>query len=168
MLTYHVSCAPQIHKRTVSSLQRRWRPTHQPACIQHRHARLVASASLQSITASPLYSTWLQSAVVLVILGAVDAAYSGDWCSSHAFFAATSQMCHIELRSSRPSPLKHRSRIGVLTTGQEQELQQLLATLAEFHVFCTVLAAAVATRRGNSWQRTCAGCLKVRAHAGKR
>jgi len=51
----------------------------------------------------------------------------------------------------------------VLTTGQEQDIKQLLTTLAEFHVFCTLLAAAVSTRRGNNWQRTCGGCLKVAA-----
>ncbi len=58
-------------------------PHRQPASTQRRHGRVAVSASLQSITASPLYSTWLQSAVAVVILGAVDAAYSGDWCSSH-------------------------------------------------------------------------------------
>ena len=51
----------------------------------------------------------------------------------------------------------------MLTNGQEQDLKQLLTTLAQFHAFCTILAAAVATRRGNSLQTTCAGCLKVAA-----
>ncbi len=60
------------------------RSQRQPASTQRRCGRVAVSASLQTITASPLYSTWLQSAVVVVILGAVDAAYSGDWCSSHA------------------------------------------------------------------------------------
>ena len=54
-----------------------------------------------------------------------------------------------------------RSRIGVLTTSQEEEIKQLLATLAQFHVFCTVAAAAVATKRGNGLQKTSTGCLKV-------
>jgi hypothetical protein len=61
--------------------------------------------ALAPLTRTPLYRTWLQGAVVLVILGAVDAGWSGDW-----------------------------SRTGVLTTGQEAQLRGLLTLLGFFHI----------------------------------
>jgi hypothetical protein len=54
------------------------------------------SLTIFKLVSSPLYRVWLQSAVVLFILMAIDAAYSGDW-----------------------------SRIGVLTHEQEAKLQQV-------------------------------------------
>lgn len=52
--------------------------------------------ALQGLVASPLYRTWLQLGVVLLLLMLVDAGFSGDW-----------------------------SRIGAITTDQEAALRQV-------------------------------------------
>ena len=56
---------------------------------------------------------------MVVILAAIDAAYSGDW-----------------------------SRIGVIPHEAELALQPLLGLLGLFHIFCGVVAAIAATRKG--------------------
>ena len=61
--------------------------------------------ALAPLTRTPLYRFGLQGAVVLVILGAVDAGWSGDW-----------------------------HRLGVLTTDQEAALRGLLTLLGFFHI----------------------------------
>lgn len=61
--------------------------------------------ALAPLTRTPLYRWGLQGAVVLVILGAVDAGWSGDW-----------------------------HRLGVLTTDQEATVRGLLALLGFFHI----------------------------------
>lgn len=61
--------------------------------------------ALAPLTRTPLYRWGLQGAVVLVILGAVDAGWSGDW-----------------------------HRLGVLTTDQEAAIRGLLALLGFFHI----------------------------------
>jgi hypothetical protein len=58
-------------------------------------------------------------AVVLVILAAIDAAYSGDW-----------------------------SRIGVISKDVELGLRPLLALLGVFHIFCGGVAAIAASKKG--------------------
>ena len=58
-------------------------------------------------------------AVVVVILAAVDAAYSGDW-----------------------------SRIGVIPHEAELALRPLLGLLGAFHIFCGVIAAIAASNKG--------------------
>lgn len=58
-------------------------------------------------------------AVVLVILGIIDAGYSGDW-----------------------------SRIGVLKPQQEQLIQSFVVALGFFHIFCAGVAAYVASSKG--------------------
>jgi len=58
-------------------------------------------------------------AVVLVILAAIDAAYSGDW-----------------------------SRIGVISEDIELSLRPLLGLLGIFHIFCGVIAAVAASKKG--------------------
>jgi len=69
--------------------------------------------ALAPLTRTALYRTWLQGAVVLVILGAIDAGFSGDW-----------------------------SRTGVLTTGQEAQLRGLLTLLGFFHIGAATLPDA--------------------------
>ena len=61
--------------------------------------------ALAPLTRTPLYRWGLQGAVVLVILGAIDAGWSGDW-----------------------------HRLGVLTTDQEAAIRGLLALLGFFHI----------------------------------
>ena len=61
--------------------------------------------ALAPLTRTPLYRWGLQGAVVLAILGAVDAGWSGDW-----------------------------HRLGVLTTDQEAAIRGLLALLGFFHI----------------------------------
>lgn len=58
-------------------------------------------------------------AVVLVILAATDAAYSGDW-----------------------------SRIGVISEDIELGLRPLLGLLGIFHIFCGFIAAVAASKKG--------------------
>ena len=57
----------------------------------------------------------------MVILGAIDAAFSGDW-----------------------------SRTGVLTTANEDQLKVLLGLLAAFHCACAVAVASIAPRKGRA------------------
>ncbi|BDA43717.1 hypothetical protein COCOBI_04-7320 [Coccomyxa sp. Obi] len=73
----------------------------------------------KDITRTQAYSVWLQGAVVLVILAAIDAAYSGDW-----------------------------SRIGVISKEVELGLRPLLALLGFFHIFCGGIAAIAASKKG--------------------
>ena len=61
--------------------------------------------ALAPLTRTPLYRWGLQGAVVLVILGAIDAGWSGDW-----------------------------HRLGVLTADQEAAIRGLLALLGFFHI----------------------------------
>lgn len=78
------------------------------ACSAKRDADATPALSLEALiplTRTSLYRTWLQGAVVLVILAAVDAGFSGDW-----------------------------SRIGILTADQEAQLRGLLALLGFFHI----------------------------------
>ena len=78
------------------------------ACSAKRDADAAPALSLEALTPltrTSLYRTWLQGAVVLVILAAIDAGFSGDW-----------------------------SRIGILTTDQEAQLRGLLALLGFFHI----------------------------------
>ena len=56
---------------------------------------------------------------MLVILAAIDAAYSGDW-----------------------------SRIGVIPHEAELALRPLLGLLGLFHIFCGVIAAIAASKKG--------------------
>lgn len=56
---------------------------------------------------------------MLVILAAIDAAYSGDW-----------------------------SRIGVISKDVELGLRPLLGLLGIFHIFCGTIAAVAASRKG--------------------
>ncbi len=58
-------------------------------------------------------------AVVLVILAAIDAAYSGDW-----------------------------SRIGVISKDVELGLRPLLGLLGLFHIFCGGITAIAASKKG--------------------
>lgn len=58
-------------------------------------------------------------AVVLVILAAIDAAYSGDW-----------------------------SRMGVISKEVELGLRPLLGLLGLFHIFCGTIGAIAASRKG--------------------
>lgn len=58
-------------------------------------------------------------AVVLIILAAIDAAYSGDW-----------------------------SRIGVIPKELELALRPLLGLLGLFHIFCGSIAFVAASRKG--------------------
>ena len=64
-------------------------------------------------------SSLVAGAVVLVILAAIDAAYSGDW-----------------------------SRIGVISKDVELGLRPLLALLGVFHIFCGGVAAIAASKKG--------------------
>lgn len=64
-------------------------------------------------------SSLVAGAVVLVILAAIDAAYSGDW-----------------------------SRIGVISKDVELGLRPLLALLGFFHIFCGSVAAIAASKKG--------------------
>jgi hypothetical protein len=99
----------------------------------------------KDITKTQAYSVWLQGArctapfgragstlpescacmascagaVVVVILAAIDAAYSGDW-----------------------------SRIGVIPHEAELALRPLLGLLGAFHIFCGVIAAIAASNKG--------------------
>ena len=66
-------------------------------------------------------------AVFIGILGAVDAAYSGDW-----------------------------SRIGALTKADELFLQHAVQTLGEFHLACATLGVAVVVKRGGNWSAAAA------------
>ncbi|KAI3423954.1 hypothetical protein D9Q98_009788 [Chlorella vulgaris] len=90
------------------------------------------SLTIFKLVSSPLYRVWLQSAVVLFILMAIDAAYSGDW-----------------------------SRIGVLTHEQEAKLQQALTALGFFHIACGTVAAVVSRRRSEAWVPRTAKVLAV-------
>lgn len=74
---------------------------------------------LSGFVKSPFYSKCVQGAVFVGVLAAVDAGYSGDW-----------------------------SRIGVISQQDEATLQQLLPSLAAFHVFCAVVSG-IAAKLGN-------------------
>ena len=63
----------------------------------------------------------MQGAVALVVLAAVDAAYSGDW-----------------------------SRIGAISKETEEALKPLLIALGGFHLVCAAVAGVVASDKGNS------------------
>lgn len=67
----------------------------------------------------PKWCVLIAGAVVLVILAAIDAAYSGDW-----------------------------SRIGVISKDVELGLRPLLALLGFFHIFCGGVAAIAASKKG--------------------
>ncbi|KAK9803171.1 hypothetical protein WJX72_008647 [[Myrmecia] bisecta] len=113
--------------------QLQWWSAYTFKAATHRRAgpedsRLEAStdasllATLRKVTSSRLYSVWLQGAVVIFILGLVDAAYSGDW-----------------------------SRIGAISKADELWLQQAVVYLGVFHLVCGPTAAVVAARRGQNW-----------------
>eukprot|EP00884_Botryococcus_braunii_P005958 jgi/Botrbrau1/15363/Bobra.0304s0005.2 len=84
-------------------------------------AALLTDEQLQTakaITSTQLYSVWLQGAVVVVILGLIDAGYSGDW-----------------------------SRIGVLTPQAEELIRSFVGALGFFHIACAGIAAYVAASK---------------------
>lgn len=74
----------------------------------------------------------MQGAVALVVLAAVDAAYSGDW-----------------------------SRIGAISGGTEEALKPLVAALGAFHAACAGIAGVAASRKGNSVPRAAAKAALV-------
>lgn len=74
---------------------------------------------LSDFVKTPLYSKYLQAAVFVGVLAAVDAGYSGDW-----------------------------SRIGAISKQDEVLLQQLLPSLALFHAFSACVSGVVAARAG--------------------
>ena len=85
-----------------------------------------AAASSLSDLAAAVTRTWffrgpLQGAVALVVLAAVDAAYSGDW-----------------------------SRIGAISGETEEALRSLVVALGGFHLVCAAVAGLAASRKGNS------------------
>ena len=68
----------------------------------------------------------------MIVLAAVDAAYSGDW-----------------------------SRIGAISEETEGALKPLVAALGAFHALCAGVAAASASRKGNSAPRAAAKAALV-------
>jgi hypothetical protein len=82
----------------------------------------LAQAWLKDEMKSPIYRYWLQGAVVLGLLGLIDAAYSGDW-----------------------------SRIGVITKEQELFLQQFAVIAVTGHLGLGVVAGVISSRRGEQW-----------------
>jgi hypothetical protein len=78
--------------------------------------------SLRDAVATPAYRYWLPAGIVLGILMLLDAAYSGDW-----------------------------SRIGAITTEQEQQLQALVPVALGGHAACAAAAGVVSARRGEAW-----------------
>ena len=83
------------------------------------------SSELSSLVASLSRSWWfrvpLQGAVALIVLAAVDAAYSGDW-----------------------------SRIGAISKETEEALKPLVVALGSFHLVCAGVAGVAASRKGNA------------------
>ena len=63
----------------------------------------------------------MQGIVALIVLAAVDAAYSGDW-----------------------------SRIGAISKETEEALKPLVVALGAFHLVCAGVAGVAASRKGNS------------------
>jgi len=72
---------------------------------------------------SDAYSKYLQGAVFVGVLAAVDAGYSGDW-----------------------------SRIGAISKETEGWLKQTLPLLGAFHVFSATVSGIAASRAGRPWQ----------------
>lgn len=68
---------------------------------------------------APLYSKYLQGAVFVGVLAAIDAGYSGDW-----------------------------SRIGAISQQDEANIQHLLPSLAAFHAFSAVISGIAAAKGG--------------------
>ncbi|CAK0781931.1 hypothetical protein CVIRNUC_005509 [Coccomyxa viridis] len=73
----------------------------------------------KDISRTQVYSVWLQGGVVLIILAAIDAAFSGDW-----------------------------SRIGILSRDAELGLRPLLGLLGLFHLACGAVTALDASQKG--------------------
>ena len=74
-----------------------------------------------AVSRSWLFRVPLQGLVALIVLAAVDAAYSGDW-----------------------------SRIGAISRETEESLKPLLVGLGAFHLVCACVAGVAASRKGNS------------------
>ncbi|KAK9825003.1 hypothetical protein WJX81_008490, partial [Elliptochloris bilobata] len=109
-------------------------PRRQVACSAKgdREAPALSLDALAPLTRTPLYRWGLQGAVVLVILGAIDAGWSGDW-----------------------------HRLGVLTTDQEGVLRGLLTLLGFFHIGCAFVAVNAARSKGLNWAPATAKVLAV-------
>ena len=68
----------------------------------------------------------------MIVLAAVDAAYSGDW-----------------------------SRIGAISKGTEEALKPLVVALGGVHLVCAGVAGAAASRKGNSVPKAAAKAALV-------
>lgn len=79
-------------------------------------------SQLSNLVRSDLYSKYLQGAVFVGVLAAVDAGYSGDW-----------------------------SRIGAISKDTEDWLKQVLPLLGGFHVFCAIVSGIAASKGGRPW-----------------
>ena len=95
-----------------------------------------SGGDLSELAASLTRSWWfrvpLQGAVALIVLAAVDAAYSGDW-----------------------------SRIGAISKGTEEALKPLVVALGGVHLVCAGVAGAAASRKGNSVPKAAAKAALV-------
>jgi len=115
---------------------RQYSSVRSPPRFPSRRGAVLTRASLKedavAFIKSDLYAYYGQAGIVVVILGLVDAGWSGDW-----------------------------SRIGTITPEQEQQCRDFAGILGIVHVVCASSAAVIAKRRGQDWIKPFAKTLVV-------
>lgn len=114
-----------VLKTTSSSLWTQQCRSLAPSRNQWQSRKTVCTSSdslrvkVSDFVKTPLYSKYVQGAVFVGVLAAVDAGYSGDW-----------------------------SRIGAISQQDEFALQQILPSLAAFHAFSAIVSGIAANLGG--------------------